>query len=384
MAKPQNIETTPHPSTLIIGIQAPYNETKNIDSYFEEFRNLLRTNDITYDVEQLIKLREINKKTFITPGKLEDIRKICQKEEIEDVYISEPLTTLQAKNLEDYLNCKIFDRTDLILAIFQRAAQTAEGKMQVTIAMLEHEKTRLAGKGLFLEQQRGGTGSKGGAGTKSGSGETLKEREKRVINAKIQQMRRQLETLQQTRETQRKKRLVANIPHICLIGYTNAGKSTILNALTKANVLAENKLFATLDTTTRELFINGKKKGILSDTVGFIQYLPHKLIEAFKSTLAELQYADLLLEVIDASDHDWQAHITVVQEILDDLEITKPILYVFNKIDAISEEEREKLEADAHKYLPHVLISAKNVAGIKPLVEQLATWNPIKTPYSKK
>lgn len=375
MTKPQNIETTPHSPTMIIGIQAPYNHTPNIDAYYGEFKNLLKTNGTTFDAEHFIKLREVSQKTFISPGKLEEIRKLCEKHEIEEVYISEPLTTLQTKHLEDYLNCKVFDRTDLILEIFKKAAQTAEGKTQVAIATLEHEKTRLAGKGIFLEQQRGG----GGAGTKGGPGETLKEREKRVINAKIQQLRKQLETLHRARETQRKKRLATHVPQICLIGYTNAGKSTILNMLTKAQVLAEDKLFATLDTTTRELYINGIKKGVLSDTVGFIQFLPHKLIDAFKSTLSELQYADLLLEVIDASDRDWQAHIDVVQEILDDIEVEKPIVYVFNKIDRLSEEEQTALEVVAEKYQPHVLISAKTKAGLKALIEYLATWMPVKT-----
>ncbi|HBR71008.1 TPA: GTPase HflX [Candidatus Dependentiae bacterium] len=376
MTKPQNIETIAHVPTLIIGIQAPYNDTENIDAYYDEFKNLLKTNGTTFDAEHFIKIREINQKTFITPGKLEEIRKLCEKHAIEEVYISEPITTLQAKHLEDYLNCKVFDRTDLILEIFKKAAQTAEGKTQVAIATLEHAKTRLAGKGIFLEQQRGG----GGAGTKGGPGETLKEREKRVINAKIQQLRKQLETLHRARETQRKKRIAAHVPQICLIGYTNAGKSTILNTLTKAQVLAENKLFATLDTTTRELYINGIKKGVLSDTVGFIQYLPHKLIDAFKSTLSELQYADLLLEVVDASDPDWKAHIDVVQDILDDLEVEKPILYVFNKIDKCSEEIKQRLEDDAQKYQPYVIISAKERETMKPLIDFLDQWKVEKLP----
>jgi GTPase len=372
MTKPQNVLTTPHPKTLIIGIQARYNHTKNIEAYYDEFRNLLKTNEVEYDIEHFLKLRDIHPKTFITLGKLEDIRKICEEHRIEEVYISEPLTAFQTKHLEDYFNCNVFDRTDLILEIFQKAAYTAEGKKQVEIAALEHAKTRLAGKGIFLSQQQGGIGVRGG------SGETLKEREIRHINLLIRGLKKQLAQIQKTRETQRKKRLSANIPHICLIGYTNAGKSTILNALTKADVLAEDKLFATLDTTTRELFINAKKKGILSDTVGFIQYLPHKLVEAFKSTLSELQYADLLLEVIDASDIDWQAHIGVVQEILEDLEVDKPIVYVFNKIDKLNEEEREKLETLAAKYQPHVMVSAQSKTKLTSLINFLDKWQPKK------
>ena len=300
------------------------------------------------------------------------VQSLYKEHHIEEVYISEPLTTFQTKHLEDYFNCNVFDRTDLILEIFQKAAYTAEGKKQVEIAALEHAKTRLAGKGIFLSQQQGGIGVRGG------SGETLKEREIRHINLLIKGLKKQLGQIQKTRDTQRKKRLSANIPHICLIGYTNAGKSTILNALTKADVLAEDKLFATLDTTTRELFINAKKKGILSDTVGFIQYLPHKLVEAFKSTLSELKYADLLLEVIDASDPDWIAHIEVVREILDDLEIDKPIVYVFNKIDKLDEEEQEKLETLAAKHQPHIMVSAQSKTELTPLINFLAEWEPKK------
>ena len=409
MAKPQNIKTTPHPKTLIIGIQAPYNKTKNIEAHYEEFRNLLKTSGVEYDEERYIKLRNINPKTFITPGKLEEIDKICkqvtpeqvtpekttpeqvtpekttpeqvtpeqvtpkqvhpEQKRIEEIYLSEPITSRQSRNLENYLNCSVFDRTDLILDIFLKSAHTAEGKMQVEIASLEHEKTRLTGKGIHLAQQRGGIGVKGGAG------ETLKEKELRYINSHIKGLKKRLEQLQVTRETQRKRRMATGVPQICLIGYTNAGKSTILNTLTKAGVLAEDKLFATLDTTTRELYVNKQKVGILSDTVGFIQYLPHKLVEAFKSTLSELQYADLLLEVIDASDTDWQAHVNVVQNILDELEVEKPIVYVFNKIDKLTDEQRDKLDTLISPYKPHVLISATNKDVIKPLIDFLDDWH---------
>ena len=183
MAKPQHIKTSTHPSALIIGIQAPYNRTQNIQAYYDEFLNLLKTSGIEYDHKTFITLREINHKTFLTPGKLEDIRELCKKHNIEEAYISEPITTLQAKNIEDYLNCAVFDRTDLILDIFKKAAHTAEGKAQVDIAALEHAKTRLAGKGIHLAQQRGGIGIKGGAG------ETLKEKEVRHIDQLIRRLK---------------------------------------------------------------------------------------------------------------------------------------------------------------------------------------------------
>jgi len=368
MTKPQNIVTKRHPSTLIIGVQAPYNTTTLIQAYYDEFLNLLKTSGVHHDHALYIKLNAVDPKTFLTAGKLAELYDFLQKNPVETIYISEPLTSKQARNLEDYLHCAVFDRTDLILDIFKRAAVSAEGKAQVEIALLEHEKTRLAGKGIFLAQQRGGIG------LKSGPGETLKEREKRFFNVKIQQIKKMLAALATARETQRKQRLNAGIPHVCLIGYTNAGKSTILNTLTKAHVLAENKLFATLDTTTRELFIDSKKIGILSDTVGFIQYLPHQLIEAFKSTLSELKYADVLLQVIDCSDLDWRAHIAVVQEILDDLEIAKPMVYVFNKVDKLKTELYEQLKQEAQAFVPQVFVTATSKEGIAPLVSYLAAW----------
>lgn len=368
MTKPQNAPTISHPATLVVGIQAPYNKIISIQSYYDEFLNLLKTSGVHIDKTIFVKLNTIDPRTFFTVGKLEELLKLCDDNAIKRVYISEPLTGKQARNLEDYIHCTVFDRTDLILDIFKKAAVSAEGKAQVEIAELEHEKLRLSGKGIHLAQQRGGIA------VKSGSGETLKEREKRLLNIKIVQIKKTLETLQKVRETQRKQRLNAGIPQLCLIGYTNAGKSTILNTLTKAQVLAENKLFATLDTTTRELYVNNKKLGLLSDTVGFIQYLPHHLIDAFKSTLSELKYADLLLQVIDSTDPEWQSHIGVVNEILAELEINKPTVYVFNKVDKLIDAAKEQLQEQAHPYQPHVLIAGTSKEGIQPLLAYLATY----------
>ena len=259
------------------------------------------------------------------------ISKICAlKMRFEQVIISEPLTTQQVRNLGNVLECDIIDRTELILEIFDESAHSAEGKTQVAIAKWQHLKSRVSGKGIHLSQQAGGIGIRAGAG------ETLKEKEIRHINQQIQRLKKELDRIQRARDTQRKRRHNNQVPQLCLIGYTNAGKSTLLNILTKSNVLAEDKLFATLDTTTRELFVNGEKKGVISDTVGFIQQLPHRLIEAFKSTLSELKYANLLLHVIDISDPNWQEHIEVVHKILDEIGIEKEMLYVFNKGDKVT------------------------------------------------
>lgn len=354
-----------YPKTLLIAVEAPYNTTKDINGYFDEFKNLVKTNNIEYEDFITIKLREIDNSTFITKGKLESIKKVCDEKEIKEIIISEPLTVKQERNLEDYLNCKVFDRTQLILEIFEKAAITSEGKIQVEIAMMQHLKGRIAGKGRYLSQQVGIIGTRG-------PGETAKEKALRHIDEKIHKLKKKLIKIEQSRETQRKKRLVNKVAHVCLIGYTNAGKSTILNTLTNSEVLAANRPFSTLDTTTRELYINKKKKGIISDTVGFIQQLPHQLIEAFKSTLSELQYADLLLHVVDLNDKNWESQIRVVLEILQELDVHSQMLYVFNKADKIKniEELNEKL----NKYQPHIIISAISKEGIKPLTDYLDSW----------
>jgi len=364
MAKKAELLTSYLPKVMLLGVETPHHRSLNIDSYFQEFRNLVKTNGVAYQEELYIKLRSIDHANFLTKGKMEEVREFCEKHEIEELIISEPLSGMQQRNLGDILDVRIFDRTHLILEIFDKSAHTAEGKIQVAIAMLNHQKTRLIGKGLHLSQQAGAVG------LRSGPGETAKEKETRHINDTTMKYVRQLERMQKARETQRKERVNNQVPQICLIGYTNSGKSTILNALTNSNVLAEDKLFATLDTTTRELYINGRKKGVISDTVGFIQQLPHLLINAFKSTLSELDHADLLLQIIDVSDSNWQSHIRVVQEILNDLKIDKEMVYVFNKIDQATDIDSAKLD----KYQPHVTISALSKQTLAPLANFLDQW----------
>jgi GTP-binding protein HflX len=352
-------------SVLAVGVYAPYNKTHNIDGYYQEFLNLVSSNGIEPVATTFIKLRSIDPGYFITSGKLDEILKIVNELGIQQVILSEPITSRQEKNLSEMLNCQVFDRTQLILEIFEKGAHSAEGKIQVSLALLQHKKARLAGKGIDMAQQWGMIGSRG-------PGETAKERESQHIKLLIETLQKELKQLEKQRQTQRKQRLANRVPHICLIGYTNAGKSTLLNTLTHAETLAEDKLFATLDTTTRELYINKKKIGLLSDTVGFIQELPTTLIEAFKSTLAELQYADLLLQIIDASDPNFQAHIRVVDEILKELEVNKPMLFVFNKIDKVA--DKEKLEHFFSNYQPHICTNATSKEGLADLLVYIEEW----------
>ncbi len=364
MTKKIETESIILPNILAVGIDSPLNKSVDIDSYYQEFLNLLKSNDITYQEAVFIKIRSIDPAYFITKGKLDELIKICQEKNIDQVVFSETIAFQQERNLSRILKAKVFDRTQLILDIFEKGAHSAEGKTQVAIAMLQHKKTRLAGKGHGMAQQMGAIGGRG-------PGETAKEKEMQHIERLILKLKRDLDKLEKHRNTQRKKRLNANIKQVCLIGYTNAGKSTILNALTQSNVLAEDRLFATLDTTTRELYIDGAQFGVISDTVGFIQQLPHKLIEAFKSTLSELEYATLLLHVIDISDKNWQHHIAVVLEILKEMNIDKPMLYVFNKADSANIEIiKNKIE----KYQPNVIVSAKTEHGLEPLIEFLRNF----------
>lgn len=360
-----NFSTQHSVKTLIIGVHSPFNVAKDVNSYFDEFVQLVRSNDIKYEHELFIRLRQIDPGTFFTKGKLDEIAKLCADEGIEEVIISEPLSSKQERNLNALLQARVYDRTKLILEIFEKGATTAEGKIQVQLAMLQYNKTRLSGHGIHLSQQAGGIGTRG-------PGQTQKELELQHLEHIEHRLKRELTHLGQVRDTQRKKRLGSNIPLVCLIGYTNAGKSSIFNALTKSSVLAENRLFATLETTTRELYIDSKKKALLSDTVGFIQKLPHHLIEAFKATLDELQYAHLLLQVIDVSDSSWESHITVVKQVLTDLGVNKPMLYVFNKIDKI--DPIVLATYPFQRYEPHVTTSTYTENGLEPLIDYLRHW----------
>ena len=370
MAKRELISTEFRKKTLLIGVHAPHNKTDDIQAYYDEFINLAHTYGIDDYINVNVKLRSIDPGYFFTKGKLQEIKAIFDEGEFEDILISDMLSPQQERNLNDMFDCPILDRTRLILAIFKNSATTAEGKMQVEIAQLQFAKTRVTGHGVHLDQQAGSIG------IRSGPGETMKEATLRHLNRSVTTLRKHLEQLEKARATQRKQRLNQQIPQICLVGYTNAGKSSILNALTNSNVLAKDQLFATLDTTTRQLTINGKKIGLLSDTVGFIQQLPHQLIESFKSTLAELSFASLLLVVIDISDNNWKSHIDVVLQTLDEINVEKEILFVFNKIDKLTKKALQERLSQFGFFSPYVAVSCTKEAGLLPLKKYLEKWKP--------
>ena len=370
MTKGGTFSTDFHKKTLLISVQSPYNRTGDIKSYFNEFENLASTYGVIDIINLPIKLRTVEAAHFFTKGKLSEIKEVFDAHDFDEILISDALSGQQERNLNAMFNCPILDRTRLIIAIFEKSAITAEGKIQVEIAKLEFGKTRLTGRGVELDQQAGCIG------IRSGPGETIKEATLRYLNLNIKNLKGQLEKLEKSKNAQRKKRLNNETVQICLVGYTNAGKSTILNALTHSNVLAKDQLFATLDTTTRQLFINARKIGVLSDTVGFIQQLPHQLIESFKSTLAELSYASLLLVVIDISDNNWRSHIDVVLQTLDEIKIDKEMLFVFNKKDLINKKELQARLQSFDLDFPSVAISCNTANGLAPLKKHLAEWKP--------
>ena len=317
--------------------------------------------------------------TYVGKGKIEEIRELCEQLGATGIICDDELSPAQMKNLEDELDCKVMDRTMLILDIFAQHAQTKEGKLQVELAQLKYRATRLIGRHRELSRVGGGSfgggagasaGMGGGIGTR-GPGEKKLEMDRRLIKDRIAQLNREIADVKKNREVARSLRERNPVPVVAIVGYTNAGKSTLLNTLTDAGILAEDKLFATLDPTTRGLALESGQQVLFTDTVGFIRKLPHHLIDAFRSTLEEAKYADLILHVVDVSNPDVDAQMHIVYETLRDLGIQdKTIITAFNKQDLLPAEQTMKdLKADYT-----VKISAKHGRGIEELlniVEQI-------------
>ena len=305
--------------------------------------------------------------TFIGKGKADEFANLCRRADVDTVIFDDELSPAQSRNLEKVFNCKVLDRTSLILDIFAQRARTREGKLQIELAQLQHLLPRLTGFWGHLSRQKGGIGMRGG------EGETQLETDRRRVQDRIARIERELEVVRRQRSTQRQARQRNHWALASIVGYTNAGKSTLLNSLTGADVLAENKLFATLDPTTRRLHLPTNQNVLLTDTVGFIRKLPHGLVEAFKATLEEVVQADLLLHVVDVShpqaDEQIQSVDTVLKEIGAD---GKPTLMVFNKTDRLNGDQSRTLRF-LERHPNGVAISAANGQGLPGLLEQLAS-----------
>lgn len=303
------------------------------------------------------KKKGINKAHYIGKGKLEELKMFVENQQADLVIVNDELTGTQIKNLEDALGVKIVDRTNLILDIFAKRARSKEGMLQVELAQLKYRLPRLVGLGGQLSRLGGGIGTRG-------PGETKLEVDRRHIRNRIKAIEEKLEELEKHRNLQRQRRKKNQIPVVAIVGYTNAGKSTLLNALTGADAYVEDKLFATLDPTARKLVLPSGREAILTDTVGFIRKLPHDLVEAFKSTLEEVKYADLLLHVIDVTSPDMEEKIKVVEKVLSDLgAIETPRINVYNKIDLL-----EIVPSGNNR---DIYISAKNKIGLDRLLEAI-------------
>ena len=314
-------------------------------------------------VGTLIQKREMRHPgTYIGTGKVEELAELIQSLDATGIVCDDELSPAQLKNLEDMLDTKVMDRTLVILDIFAARANTSEGKIQVELAQLKYRLGRLAGLGRSMSRLGGGIGTRG-------PGEKKLEMDRRLIKDRIAQLNRELKEVRMHREVTRAQREKNGKPVAAIVGYTNAGKSTLLNTLTDAGVLEEDKLFATLDPTTRVLELKGHQEILLTDTVGFIRKLPHHLIEAFKSTLEEAKYADYILHVVDASNPQMDKQMHIVYETLYDLDVKdKTIITLFNKQDAIT--ENNPLSDFKADYT--LRISAKTGAGLEELKELLS------------
>ena len=328
-----------------------------------EFIELVRSADVV-DIDVIVGSRQQpSAKTFIGKGKLEEIAGQVEAQAIEVVLFNHALSPSQERNLEAHLQCRVLDRTGLILDIFAQRAQSFEGKLQVELAQLKHLSTRLVRGWTHLERQKGGIGLRG-------PGETQLETDRRLLNKRIKYLNSRLDKVARQRDQSRQARKKADIPTVSLVGYTNAGKSTLFNCLTESDAYAADKLFATLDPTLRKLDLDDQSSVILADTVGFIRHLPHDLVAAFRATLIETREADLILHVVDCADDDRQEKMFAVNQVLDEINASEtPQLVIYNKIDLPDFQPRIDVDEDGVQW--RVWLSAQKNVGIDGLIDVL-------------
>lgn len=328
------IENSPITETaVLVGLITKDQDEAKAKEYLEELEFLADTAGAEVRKHFLQRLELPNHTTFVGSGKLEEINEYIKSHEIGTVIFDDDLSPTQLRNIEKVLECKILDRTFLILDIFARRAQTSHAKTQVELAQYQYMLPRLTRMWTHLERQRGGIGMRG-------PGESQIETDRRIILDKIALLKEQLKKIDKQKSTQRKNR--GRMVRVALVGYTNVGKSTMMNLLSKSDVFAENKLFATLDTTVRKMVV-GNLPFLLADTVGFIRKLPHSLVESFKSTLDEVRESDILMHVVDISHPGFEDQIEVVNRTLNEINAgEKPMIYVFNKIDAFTYVEKHE------------------------------------------
>ena len=360
---------------ILVGVITPGEKEEQTKEYLDELAFLVETAGGKVEKNFTQKMLKPERATFVGTGKLEEIKAYVKSEEIDTVVFDDELSPSQLRNIDRELGVKVLDRSNLILDIFASRAQTAQAKTQVELAQLQYVLPRLTGMWTHLERQKGGIGMRG-------PGETQIESDRRIILNKISLLKERLRNIDRQNETQRKNR--GQLIRVALVGYTNVGKSTIMNMLSKSEVFAENKLFATLDTTVRKVVIENLPF-LLSDTVGFIRKLPHHLVECFKSTLDEVREADLLIHVVDVSHPNFEDQIHIVNETLKDIgAIDKDMILVFNKIDAYVSPEVEDEDGDgkltiedfkkswmSHGKVPVLFISAtekENIEEFKTLL----------------
>lgn len=374
------IETKINPErAVLVGLITGRENEARVKETMNELAFLVETAGGIPDKRFVQKLERPDSRTFIGTGKLQEVKEYITVENINTVIFDDELGSSQLRNIERELQCKILDRTNLILDIFARRARTTTAKTQVELAQYEYLLPRLSRMWTHLEKQRGGIGMRG-------PGEKEIETDRRIIRDRITLLKKQLEIIDKQKITQRSGR--EKMVRVALIGYTNVGKSTLMNLLSKSDVFAENKLFATLDTTVRKVVIENLPF-LLTDTVGFIRKLPHGLVESFKSTLDEVREADMLLHVVDISHPDFEEQISVVNQTLTEINAAdKPVMMVFNKVDAYTHIEKEESDLTdrtvenipldelkktwlAKANAPAVFISAKNKYNIDELKEEL-------------